>query len=296
MTKIRKLRVSYALMFCSFLLVGFSRTYFREYTVEMRAEVAVDSCREFRFGFVVPELVYETLDVTREVQSYGPLKGKARYLSNMSHMLKLREQAKCESLPTVLDHILKNMFACSLPITLAYGSMLHLVREGGLMQGPGASYFDDDVDLWSSPPALFRLLDMEPEILSEFGWAIRIFDQKGVVTFVQIQDICGNKPVEYATKSSSQEPGIEVYVLYDAMVNGEHFMHDLWQGSLFSKGMMYPLHDVQWYSPDEITLNLSIPASSTELLTCLYDDWMKKSSKHAAQSLVCLSEEVKRRF
>ena len=290
LTKMRTHRVAYyVLTLCSCLLVSYKRTYFRERALEPRGITAADSCREPRRDFLVPELKYDTLNAARHAKTYGPLKGEGRYLSNMGHMLKLRERAKCASMSNVLDHILKNMSACSLPITLAYGSMLHLVREGGLMQGPGA-YFDDDVDLWVSPLALFQLLEMETEILSVFGWATHIFVQNEVVTFVQIQDICGNKPVGHATKSASQEPGIEVYVLYNTTVNGEHYMHDFWQASLFSKDMIYPLQDVAWrhgYFPHRFNSNFRLPARSTELLTCLYDEWMRKSSKHAAQGLVC---------
>ena len=144
---------------------------------------------------------------------------------------------------------------------------------------------------------------MEVELFEKFGWSIRIFVwENKYAVFAQIFAFCGhkNKSKHGLSKAKSSMPPIEVYpiVTFNSsdyvieMTPGmtiqnpeqqeQHIVRDIWQGTLFSESMIFPSREHTLVSPNlKQPMRLQIPLQSQNVLSCLYGNWMEKSSKRA---------------
>ena len=145
-----------------------------------------------------------------------------------------------------------------------------------------------------------RLAALEAELFEKFGWSIRIFLWKDkYVVFAQIYATCGHE-VSALGKPKSSMPVIEVYPIVTfntsepefEMTPGmtiqnpkrreQHIVRDIWQGTLFSESMIFPPSEHTLVSSgSRQPMRLQIPGQSQSVLSCLYGNWMVKSSKRA---------------
>ena len=148
-----------------------------------------------------------------------------------------------------------------------------------------------------------RLAALEAELFEKFGWSIRIFLWKNkYVVFAQIYATCGHE-VSALGKAKSSMPVIEVYPIVTfntsepefEMTPGmtiqnpkrleQHIVRDIWQGTLFSESMIFPSIEHTLVSAgSKQPMRLQIPGQSPSVLSCLYGNWMEKSSKRAPYS------------
>ncbi|GFH47149.1 predicted protein [Chaetoceros tenuissimus] len=220
-----------------------------------------------------------------------------------SHVTYLREYKEilhrgssgeeCASMPKVFQWILQQLHESEekYPLFIAYGEMIHLLREGDFIHKNG-SYIDDDLDTWAIPETVVFLANLEHLLFEKFGWTMRLFSpDTDVINFVQIMESCGHRPRNAATKvTDTKEPAIELYPLVPAK-GDDSLLVDSWQGTKIDKDLVFPAQDYVFESKAlDKPITVKLAQKYDEILKCLYGNWTVPSSKHADIGSVCISE------
>lgn len=175
-------------------------------------------------------------------------------------------------------------------LIMAYGSLIHLFREGDLFSNT-TGYYDDDFDTFTSAETMAYIFSLESELFHNFGWSIRFFVSKDsrYVIFAQMFASCGHSMSNKPSKVRSGQPAIELYVIVTVNVEGKSsIVRDLWQGNTFPEFFIFPLQ--RWALASAGASNvvqLQLPSQPISFLDCLYGDWTKPSSKHAGGGHKC---------
>jgi hypothetical protein len=182
------------------------------------------------------------------------------------------------------------LFNNKVELIFAYGSLLHLHREGNLVRRTDGSYYDTDIDCWIPSNRLRALLAWEPVIFERLGWSMVTIEKEGFVTFVQLFSSLAHEAVEgIAPRNPSKEPKIDIYVLYTGVhADSKRWYHDLWQHWLFDENKMFPTRSFSLNSSATGSVfHVRVPSTSQQILDCLYGDWNKSTPNHAAVGGIC---------
>uniref|UniRef100_A0A7S2K8T9 Uncharacterized protein n=1 Tax=Skeletonema marinoi TaxID=267567 RepID=A0A7S2K8T9_9STRA len=194
----------------------------------------------------------------------------------------------------------------NLTMMIAYGELIHLLREKALIHSDG-TYYDDDFDTWVTPSSFETILKLEPYLWNNFGWSIRVFfrcseaegteeerHKTNIAIFAQILPVCGHQYKAVMNKTVAKYPAIEMYVLQSIGHEQEGILHENWQGELFSESWLLPAKPFPFDMPGfNKTLNLQIPAQSEKLLDCMYGNWHVYSTEHHDRGTNCTSSIAK---
>ena len=216
---------------------------------------------------------------------------KPSYLRNTQEIIARGSNGTCANAIDVLGWIMDEVNKENMTMMIAYGELIHLFREGDFVKKESGHYIDDDIDTFASLKTISFLETLEPELFQQFGWSIKVKkNQKEYVVFMQIMASCGHTPVEEMTKIHDFEPAIEIYPLaHSKPVDGRSVVKDLWMGNTYSESIIYPLQHFDFDSAaTNRTLNLQLPNKVSELLFCLYGNWMVPSSKHTRANNKCM--------
>jgi len=230
------------------------------------------------------------LDQWRNLDSFQSNNGTVRYGRNFGDIQATGEAGNCKSMPRVLQWLFAEMSKRNCTLMLAYGGLIHVYREGDLINNQTGKYIDDDLDLWASSNTVYNIIQLEPVIFYRFGWTYRTFlSADGFVVFLQLIASCGHSPVAEAAKASANEPALEIYVLHgERHAVGERVVKDLWQGTQIPEAILYP--------PGSVCLNvtgipellyLQVPKLPYTILNCIYGEWKIPSKNHASQNVKC---------
>ncbi|KAL7546949.1 hypothetical protein ACHAWF_010273 [Thalassiosira exigua] len=174
-------------------------------------------------------------------------------------------------------------------LMLAYGSLIHLHREGDLVNKTTGKLLDDDIDLWVSLDTLVLIASsLEPDLFRKFGWSMRFMISDSTfgthVGLGQLISCCGHTVAEGPNKYKTlgKEPAMETYPIVSMKEGGRDVVKDLWTGILFPKSMVLPgkgtvLNSAGFPRP----LPMRIPNGCHDLLRCLYGSWEVPSNVHA---------------
>jgi len=94
-----------------------------------------------------------------------------RYLKTKKE---IQDRNSCAPSMDVLRWITTNVWDKSRTFIIAYGELIHLLREKSFFY-PNGSYIDDDIDVWTSFEMFEEIYNLEPELWRRFGWTIRVF-------------------------------------------------------------------------------------------------------------------------
>lgn len=176
-------------------------------------------------------------------------------------------------------------------LSIAYGGLLHVHREGHLVNNTTRRLYDDDIDLYVSVETMAFISTLEGELFANFGWTVRGFVSRDgrFVIFAQVVATCGHVITTKPGKSRSNEPGIEMYgvITIPLPENGPNMVKDLWQGNLYSESIIFPRKKLALSLGRSQTLTLQLPNQPFSVLECLYGNWREKSSKHAGGRINC---------
>jgi len=252
-------------------------------------------------GNVPPLLVTERLERLELIESvelfslglrnvYCRKQGEVVKAVNCSHSLQVLEWISSEAIKLNVD------------VMMAYGGLIHLFREGGLVRENGR-LFDDDIDLWLTEEALQALLDLEPSMFATFGWSIRcvVGKQSGKITvkeivFAQVFPACRHRVTSKVGKLGRGTPGTTGIELYPLAPWKNNTYVDKWLGTIMSSALVLPAQALSGTlfgkSSSRNTavpsVTLQVPRNATKVLTCLYGNWSVYSKEHASQHKKCL--------
>lgn len=223
--------------------------------------------------------------------SWGGLRsfsgGYVKYARADGEILSRKSASNCSTSLQVLEWVTNEVQLRKGALVVAYGSLLHVFRERHFIDNHG-TYHDDDIDMWASAATARFVLQLEPELFRLFGWTMRSFiSAEGYVIFLQMMPSCGHEPVAAPSKVESAEPAIELYLLSVVQKNGVSVAKDLWNGSNFSKSMIYPTTTVKLPLTGGYSFELQVPGRSLDLLDCMYGNWSAPSSLHAELNKFC---------
>ena len=100
--------------------------------------------------------------------------GAEYFRSNLEWKQKKQQRTTCSSTLEVLSWLMDQVNSRNLTMMIAYGELIHLLREKALIRSDG-TYYDDDFDTWVTPSSLETILKLEPDLWNNFGWSIRVF-------------------------------------------------------------------------------------------------------------------------
>jgi len=201
---------------------------------------------------------------------------------------KARKDLDCRPSLEVLSWLMNQVICDNGTMMMAYGELIHMFREKALARDDG-TYFDDDFDTWATPATAQKILRLEPILLREFGWSMRVFyNCHGVALFVQILPVCGHTYVLKASKAVAAFPAIELYILQESEGEQGAVLRDNWQGTKFPPSWIQPGQLVSFETPGyNGILELQVPADTHSVLKCLYGDWTVYSKQHAPKGHEC---------
>jgi len=207
--------------------------------------------------------------------------GADYFRSNLEWEQKTQQQTICSPTLEVFSWLMDQVNSRNLTMMIAYGELIHLLREKALIHSDG-TYYDDDFDTWVTPSSFETILKLEPYLWNNFGWSIRVFfrcsegteeerHKTNIAIFAQILPVCGHQYKAVMEKAVAKYPAIEMYVLQSIGHEQEGILHENWQGELFSESWLLPAKPFPFDMPGfNKTLNLQIPAQPEKLLDCLY--------------------------
>jgi len=236
--------------------------------------------------------------------------GAEYFRSNLEWKQKKQQRTTCSSTLEVLSWLMDQVNSRNLTMMIAYGELIHLLREKALIRSDG-TYYDDDFDTWVTPSSLETILKLEPDLWNNFGWSIRVFlrcsdgtkvklgrHKTNIAIFAQILPVCGHKyhnnEMMAMEKPVAKYPAIEMYVLQSIGHEQEGILRENWQGDFFSENWLLPAKPFPFDMPGfNKTLNLQIPAQSEKLLDCMYGNWHVYSTEHHDKGENCTSSIAK---
>jgi hypothetical protein len=238
--------------------------------------------------FTLPPNDPAYIDSWKGVPKVG--KTQVKYMREFDHIKERGDRGNCTNAIQVLGYIMDEVNEHDETMMIAYGGLIHLLREKDFVNKHTGKYIDDDIDTFASIDTVRFLGNLEPELFAKFGWTTRVFlDDMGYVVFMQILASCRHTPTEKACKVRAAEPPIEVYPLAQSIPSkdGKPMVKDIWQVLSYPASMMFPSQQIRFESaaaPNR-PLHLQIPNKSHDLLEGLYGDWMTPSSAHALRGV-----------
>jgi hypothetical protein len=189
----------------------------------------------------------------------------------------------------------------NLTMMVAYGELIHILRDNALLRAD-RGYYDDDFDTLVTPSTFQMILKLEPYLWNRFGWSIRVFygcsdkvngkrKKTNDAIFAQILSVCGHKYKAQPSKVVAKYPAIEMYIVQSIREplagrwrEQDGVLRNNWQGDFFPESWLLPSKpfSIEIDTPGfNKTLNLQMPAQPEKLLDCLYGNWHVYSKSHS---------------
>jgi len=279
-----------------FLNDGFSEAVvYEEEELVLEGFDLINSCVGEEVLPLVPNRFrFQNVSVKLPKEGVRPKGCRLEYMRSEEEWLaKQQYTTTCPSSVDVYSWLMEkvNCFGEKHALMVAYGELIHLLRDRALLH-PDGSYIDDDFDTWVSVATFQMILSLEPYLWNR-GWSIRVsYSCDNSAIFAQIVPVCGHEyEAEMGKVKDGEYPAIELYVMKKVWSKDKGWvLRDVFGGNSFPMSWLLPVrpYPFEVITPESsTTLNLQLPAQPEKILDCLYGNWHVFSSKHSRLSLEC---------